>query len=78
MNLNCGGLAIDNSVLNILKSLATRAFIVLEKAWNLQQVTLVDFKVEFGVTQEKEIVIADVVDNDSWRIWPKGDPGLYS
>eukprot|EP01112_Ceratiomyxa_fruticulosa_P000571 TRINITY_DN10511_c0_g1_i1.p1 TRINITY_DN10511_c0_g1~~TRINITY_DN10511_c0_g1_i1.p1 ORF type:complete len:502 (-),score=100.17 TRINITY_DN10511_c0_g1_i1:47-1552(-) len=76
MNLIIGGVPIENSVLEYLKNQAQTAFEVLEKAWKALNVTLVDFKVEFGVTPKGEVILGDVIDNDSWRIWPKGDKSL--
>ena len=49
-------------------------FEILEKAWKKFDVDLIDMKIEVGINQNKEIVIADVIDYDSWRIWPNGDP----
>ena len=49
-------------------------FEILEKAWKKFDVDLIDMKIEVGINQNKEIVIADVIDNDSWRIWPNGEP----
>jgi len=49
-------------------------FEILEKAWKKFDVDLIDMKIEVGINQNKGIVIADVKDNDSWHIWPNGDP----
>lgn len=55
---------------------AKATFELLARAWKRRDVLLVDLKVEFGRLtggkRDGEIVLADVIDNDSWRIWPHG------
>jgi phosphoribosylaminoimidazole carboxylase/phosphoribosylaminoimidazole-succinocarboxamide synthase len=55
-----------------MKRLARYAFLVLEKAWQLAGGTLVDFKVEFGFDTKGRLLLADVIDNDSWRVIENG------
>ena len=55
-----------------MRRLARRAFLVLEKAWQLEGGTLVDFKVEFGFDTKGNLLLADVIDNDSWRVLESG------
>lgn len=59
-------------ILPEMRRIARRAFLVLEKAWQLEGGTLVDFKVEFGFDSKGHLLLADVIDNDSWRVIESG------
>jgi phosphoribosylaminoimidazole carboxylase / phosphoribosylaminoimidazole-succinocarboxamide synthase len=55
-----------------MRRMARQAFLVIEKAWQLEGGTLVDFKVEFGYDSKGNLLLADVIDNDSWRVIESG------
>jgi phosphoribosylaminoimidazole-succinocarboxamide synthase len=57
--------------------IAIATFLTLEKAWQrLDNGRLVDFKLEFGLIPHRKIVVADVIDNDSWRVVDRKDEYL--
>jgi phosphoribosylaminoimidazole carboxylase/phosphoribosylaminoimidazole-succinocarboxamide synthase len=53
--------------------IAKEVFLILERAWHTQGCRLVDFKVEFGKSPDGELLLADVIDNDSWRVIENGE-----
>ena len=55
-----------------MQRIARRTFLALEKAWQLEGGTLVDLKVEFGFDAKGRLLLADVIDNDSWRVLENG------
>lgn len=56
-----------------LRDISVRVFLILEEAWEKLNVSLVDLKIECGYDASGKILVGDVIDNDSWRIWPGGD-----
>lgn len=48
--------------------IASKVFGLLELAWDNLDGLLFDFKLEFGVLPNGTIVVADVIDCDSWRV----------
>ncbi|MHB9032946.1 MAG: phosphoribosylaminoimidazolesuccinocarboxamide synthase [Anaerolineae bacterium] len=66
------GLATREEI-DYIKETGRKVFTILEKAWAKLDVTLVDCKIEFGRDTTGKLMVADVIDNDSWRIWPGGD-----
>jgi phosphoribosylaminoimidazole-succinocarboxamide synthase len=66
------GIATDQEI-DTMREMGRKVFGVLEEAWAKLDVTLVDCKIEFGRDADQQLLVADVIDNDSWRIWPGGD-----
>jgi phosphoribosylaminoimidazole-succinocarboxamide synthase len=73
----------DESEVATALCVTEQVFLALEEAWAAQDIQLVDLKIEFGRPMiegrtragsmiDCQLLVADVIDNDSWRIWPGG------
>ena len=62
--------------LGTMSELARIVYEILAHAWRRNNTLLVDLKIEFGRIASGEgkgqLVVADVIDNDAWRVWPQG------
>ena len=59
---------LGNVKVSEIEALARKTFLLLERAWVLQDKHLIDFKIEIGLNSDGKPVIIDVIDNDSWRL----------
>lgn len=55
-----------------MEDIVRKTFLILENAWQSTGRRLVDFKVEFGFDADGNLLLADVIDNDSWRVMEDG------
>lgn len=51
-----------------IEKMTRQVFLILEQAFHQQGGRLYDFKIEFGFNQTGDLVVSDVIDNDSWRV----------
>ena len=74
-NLNCcvfrKNVLPDGVTVEKIKEIAHKVFLVLENAWAQLGYRLVDFKIELGIDCNGRLLVADVIDNDSWRLRTK-------
>jgi phosphoribosylaminoimidazole-succinocarboxamide synthase len=58
--------------INILRDLSLKINNILSNFLDEKDITLVDFKLEFGKTSDGEIILADEISPDTCRFWLKG------
>ncbi|PBC25639.1 bifunctional phosphoribosylaminoimidazole carboxylase/phosphoribosylaminoimidazole succinocarboxamide synthetase [Apis cerana] len=75
-NFKLNELIIGKDEFDIMQHTALTVFEILERTWASRDCALIDMKIEFGVNVNNEIMVADIIDSDSWRLWPSGDKRL--
>lgn len=71
-------LVVSHDLFKNMKHNSITIFNILEYAFRKfseVNISLVDMKIEFGIMKSTgDLVVSDVIDNDSWRLWVDGNP----
>jgi phosphoribosylaminoimidazole-succinocarboxamide synthase len=59
---------------DILHTKALQINLILQNFFQQCGITLVDFKIEFGLDSQQQILLADEISPDSCRLWLTGEP----
>ncbi len=65
------GLVDDKQKLQVLKEKALKINKILKEFFDKRELNLIDFKVEFGIDKNGEILLSDEISPDSCRFWDK-------
>ena len=60
--------------MEILHTKALQINLILQNFFQQCGITLVDFKIEFGLDSQQQILLADEISPDSCRLWLTGEP----
>jgi phosphoribosylaminoimidazole-succinocarboxamide synthase len=64
-----GAILQEGIFVGMIEEVVTKVFLILESAFAATGgYRLIDFKLELGVTADGRLVVADVIDNDAWRL----------
>lgn len=58
----------SQEIIKKIDELSRKVFLTLEGAWNTLGFRLIDMKIEFGLDIDGNLLVSDVIDNDSWRL----------
>lgn len=61
----------DQNQIQTIKELARKINTILLDFFDQRNLKLVDFKIEFGLSKNQEIILADEISPDSCRLWDK-------
>lgn len=62
---------INSEQLKKVKKITLKINQILKKIFDDAQITLVDFKIEFGIDEKGKLLVADEISPDSCRLWDK-------
>ena len=62
---------LEGTSIDEIERMLIEVFLIIEGMWMILGHRFIDLKIEFGITGEGKLVVADVIDNDSWRLRDK-------